>query len=117
MWINSREQEKQTELFEYKEPSTRPNLSLLDEKQNEYSDETSEESLRRLGDLVDAKLAEYGITYYGMSVNWSSDEKQKAQIAAHRDQIKFNSEERRIQLENLTQSNQVVKDIDAKWIT
>ena len=53
------EQEKQTELFEYKEPSTPPKLSLLDEKKNEYSDETSEESLRRLGDLVVAKLAEY----------------------------------------------------------
>ena len=55
------EQEKQTELFEYKEPSTPPKLSLLDEKKNEYSDETSEESLRRLGDLVVAKLAEYNV--------------------------------------------------------
>ena len=48
-------------LFEYKEPSTPPKLSLLDEKKNEYSDETSEESLRRLGDLVVAKLAEYNV--------------------------------------------------------
>ena len=38
-----------------------PKTSLLDEKKNEYSDETSEESLRRLGDLVVAKLAEYNV--------------------------------------------------------
>ena len=55
------EQEKQTELFEYKEPSAPPKLSLLDEKTQEFSDETSEDSLRRLGELVVSKLAEYNI--------------------------------------------------------
>jgi S-DNA-T family DNA segregation ATPase FtsK/SpoIIIE len=55
------EEEKQTELFEYKEPSSPPKLSLLDEKKQEFSDETSEDSLRRLGELVISKLAEYNI--------------------------------------------------------
>ena len=55
------EEEKQTELFEYKEPSAPPKLSLLDEKTQEFSDETSEDSLRRLGELVVSKLAEYNI--------------------------------------------------------
>ena len=55
------EQEKQTELFEYKESSVPPKLSLLDEKKQEFSDETSEDSLRRLGELVVSKLAEYNI--------------------------------------------------------
>ena len=55
------EEEKQTELFEYKESSSPPKLSLLDEKIHEDSDETSEDSLRRLGELVVSKLAEYNI--------------------------------------------------------
>ena len=55
------EQEKQTELFEYKESSVPPKLSLLEEKKKEFSDETSEDSLRRLGELVVSKLAEYNI--------------------------------------------------------
>ena len=55
------EAEKQTELFEYKESSSPPKLSLLDEKIHEDSDETSEDSLRRLGELVVSKLAEYNI--------------------------------------------------------
>ncbi len=55
------EQEKQTELFEYKESSVPPKLSLLEEKKQEFSDETSEDSLRRLGELVVSKLAEYNI--------------------------------------------------------
>ena len=55
------EEEKQSELFEYKESSVPPKLSLLDEKKQEFSDETSEESLRRLGELVVSKLAEYNI--------------------------------------------------------
>ncbi len=55
------EEEKQTELFEYKEPSQPPKLSLLDEKSQEISDETSENSLRQLGELVVSKLAEYNI--------------------------------------------------------
>ena len=55
------EEEKQTELFEYKESSIPPKLSLLDEKKQEFSDETSEDSLRRLGELVVSKLAEYNI--------------------------------------------------------
>ena len=55
------EAEKQTELFEYKESSSPPKLSLLDEKILEDSDETSEDSLRRLGELVVSKLAEYNI--------------------------------------------------------
>ena len=55
------EAEKQTELFEYKESSSPPKLSLLDEKVHEDSDETSEDSLRRLGELVVSKLAEYNI--------------------------------------------------------
>ena len=55
------EEEKQTELFEYKESSVPPKLSLLDEKKQEFSDETSENSLRRLGELVVSKLAEYNI--------------------------------------------------------
>ena len=55
------EVEKQTELFEYKEPSQPPKLSLLDEKSQESSDETSENSLRQLGELVVSKLSEYNI--------------------------------------------------------
>ena len=55
------EQEKQTELFEYKEPTSPPKLSLLEEKKQEFSDETSEDSLRRLGELVVSKLAEYNV--------------------------------------------------------
>ena len=55
------EEEKQTELFEYKEPSQPPKLSLLDEKSQESSDETSENSLRQLGELVVSKLSEYNI--------------------------------------------------------
>ena len=55
------EEEKQSELFEYKESSVPPKLSLLDEKKQEFSDETSEDSLRRLGELVVSKLAEYNI--------------------------------------------------------
>ena len=54
-------QEKQTELFEYKESNVPPKLSLLEEKKQEFSDETSEDSLRRLGELVVSKLAEYNI--------------------------------------------------------
>ncbi len=55
------EVEKQTELFEYKEPSQPPKLSLLDVKSQESSDETSENSLRQLGELVISKLSEYNI--------------------------------------------------------
>ena len=55
------EEEKQTELFEYKESSSPPKLSLLDENKHQESDETSEDSLRRLGELVVSKLAEYNI--------------------------------------------------------
>jgi len=55
------QQEKQEELFEYKEAATPPKLSLLDEKAEELSDETSEQSLRQLGELVISKLSEYGI--------------------------------------------------------
>jgi len=55
------EKEKQEELFEYKETSNPPKLSLLDEKQDERSNETSEQSLRQLGDLVISKLSEYKI--------------------------------------------------------
>ena len=55
------EEEKQEELFEYKEISQPPKLSLLDEKTEISSDETSESSLRQLGDLVVSKLAEYNI--------------------------------------------------------
>ena len=56
------EEEKQAELFEYKESSVPPKLSLLDEKKQEFSDETSEDSLRRLGELVVSKLAEYNLS-------------------------------------------------------
>ena len=38
-----------------------PKLSLLDKKTEELSDETSEHSLRQLGNLVISKLSEYGI--------------------------------------------------------
>jgi S-DNA-T family DNA segregation ATPase FtsK/SpoIIIE len=55
------EEEKQEELFEYKEISQPPKLSLLDEKAEISSDETSESSLRQLGELVISKLAEYNI--------------------------------------------------------
>ncbi|SVC90700.1 uncharacterized protein METZ01_LOCUS343554, partial [marine metagenome] len=55
------EKEKQEELFEYKETTNPPKLSLLDAKAEELSDETSENSLRQLGDLVVSKLSEYGI--------------------------------------------------------
>ena len=58
---NRVEKEKQEELFEYKESSQPPKLSLLDEKSSGNSDETSEKSGRKLGDLVVNKLAEYGI--------------------------------------------------------
>ena len=55
------QKEKQEELFEYNEISKPPKLSLLDEKAAELSDETSERSLRQLGDLVISKLSEYGV--------------------------------------------------------
>ena len=55
------EEEKQEELFEYKEISQPPKLSLLDKKTEISSDETSESSLRQLGELVISKLAEYNI--------------------------------------------------------
>ncbi|HIA43968.1 MAG TPA: cell division protein FtsK, partial [Gammaproteobacteria bacterium] len=55
------QQEKQEELFEYKQSSTPPKLSLLNEKETELSDETSEKSLRQLGELVISKLSEYGV--------------------------------------------------------
>ena len=55
------QQEKQEELFEYKETASPPKLSLLDKKAEEISDETSEHSLRQLGELVVSKLSEYGI--------------------------------------------------------
>ena len=54
-------QEKQEELFESKEPSKPPKLSLLDEKLAEKSSETSQSSLQHLGELVVNKLSEYGI--------------------------------------------------------
>ncbi len=55
------QEEKQEELFEYKESVKPPKLSLLDEKSEEFSNETSEQSLRQLGELVISKLSEYGI--------------------------------------------------------
>ena len=55
------EEDKQEELFEYKEVTQPPKLSLLDEKTKINSDETSESSLRQLGELVISKLAEYNI--------------------------------------------------------
>ena len=55
------EEERQEELFEHKEISQPPKLSLLDEKTEISSDETSESSLRQLGELVISKLAEYNI--------------------------------------------------------
>jgi len=55
------EEEKQEELFEHKEISKPPKLSLLDEKIERTSDETSDDALRRLGELVVAKLSEYNI--------------------------------------------------------
>ena len=58
---NRVQQEKQEELFEYKETVNPPKLSLLDKKTEELSDETSEHSLRQLGNLVISKLSEYGI--------------------------------------------------------
>jgi len=55
------EEEKQEELFEETVSSNPPKLSLLDEKIDEDSGETSESSLRQLGELVISKLSEYGI--------------------------------------------------------
>ena len=55
------QEEKQEELFEHKESRTPPKISLLDEKNEESSDETSESSLHHLGELVINKLSEYGI--------------------------------------------------------
>ena len=55
------EEDKQEELFEYKEVTRPPKLSLLDGKTKINSDETSESSLRQLGELVISKLAEYNI--------------------------------------------------------
>lgn len=55
------QEEKQEELFEHKESRTPPKISLLDEKKEESSDETSESSLHHLGELVINKLSEYGI--------------------------------------------------------
>ena len=48
-------------MFESKEPSKPPKLSLLDEKLAEKSSETSQSSLQHLGELVVNKLSEYGI--------------------------------------------------------
>ena len=59
---NRVQQEKQEELFEYKEAVNPPKLSLLDKKTEELSNETSEHSLRQLGNLVISKLSEYGIS-------------------------------------------------------
>ena len=55
------QEEKQEELFEHKESRIPPKISLLDEKKEESSDETSESSLHHLGELVINKLSEYGI--------------------------------------------------------
>ena len=55
------EEEKQEELFDESTPTNPPKLSLLDEKLDENSSETSEASLRQLGELVISKLSEYGI--------------------------------------------------------
>ncbi len=55
------EEEKQEDLFDESKPSVPPKLSLLDEKTDENSSETSEASLRQLGELVISKLSEYGI--------------------------------------------------------
>ena len=55
------EEEKQEELFDESTPTYPPKLSLLDEKLGENSSETSEASLRQLGELVISKLSEYGI--------------------------------------------------------
>ncbi|MDG2060863.1 MAG: DNA translocase FtsK 4TM domain-containing protein [SAR86 cluster bacterium] len=55
------QEEKQEELFANKEVSSPPKLNLLDERKNTDSDETSENSLQRLGELVISKLSEYGI--------------------------------------------------------
>ena len=62
------EEEKQEELFEYKEMSKPPKLSLLDENTEDNSGETSEQSLRQLGDFVVSKLAEYNI--HEVQVEW-----------------------------------------------
>ena len=55
------QEEKQEELFEHQELRAPPKISLLDTKNEESSDETSESSLHRLGELVINKLSEYGI--------------------------------------------------------
>ena len=56
------QQEKQEELFQNKESMNPPKISLLDSKDEESSDETSEASLHQLGELVVSKLSEYGIS-------------------------------------------------------
>lgn len=55
------EEEKQEELFVHNEMTSPPKLSLLDEQKEQVSDEISEDSLRRLGELVVSKLSEYNI--------------------------------------------------------
>ena len=45
-----------------------PKLSLLDENTEDNSGETSEQSLRQLGDFVVSKLAEYNI--HEVQVEW-----------------------------------------------
>ena len=55
------EEEKQEQLFDDTVSTSPPKLSLLDEKIDENSSETSESSLRQLGELVISKLSEYGI--------------------------------------------------------
>ena len=55
------QEEKQEELFEHQELRAPPKISLLDTKNEESSDETSESSLHHLGELVINKLSEYGI--------------------------------------------------------
>ena len=55
------DKERQKDLFEYKESSQPPKLSLLDERLQDSSHETSQKSGRKLGELLISKLAEYGI--------------------------------------------------------
>jgi len=55
------QEEKQEDLFVNTESTSPPKLNLLDEQKNAESNETSPDSLQKLGELVVNKLSEYGV--------------------------------------------------------
>ena len=55
------QEEKQEDLFVNTESTSPPKLNLLDEQKDAQSNETSPDSLQKLGELVVNKLSEYGV--------------------------------------------------------